>query len=437
MIKLAEHKEPQHSLGSEKFLNPKKLYLPLSQHTGGPSLPCVQKGDQVQEGMLIAKVSGFISAALHAPKKGRVVDISSFYHPVLKRAPAIILHCEDELKEYTIHGDAAALEKEELLKIIKNKGLVGMGGAAFPSHVKLNPPKKIDSLIINGCECEPYLACDYRLMLENTNQIFKGIEIICKLINPKEVIFAIEKNKPEAIKKINLLINTKKFSLPALKLRQTGLPPIKSFILNSAYPQGGEKQLIRAVLKKKVPPEKLPLDVGCLVHNVATCFAIYEAVYLNKPLVERLVSFCGPALKSPKNIWVKIGTTLKELFDAGILEFKKEPEKIISGGPMMGIALDSLDYPILKGSGGFLFLDKADKTEEGPCIRCSRCIDTCPMNLLPLEYIKRVKKEEFASLTDFNITDCIECGCCAYGCPSKIPIVHYIKTGKNYVLNNK
>ena len=426
MIKLTEHKEPQHNLKSEKFLNPKKLYLPLSQHTGKPSEPCVQKGDQVTEGMLIAEASGFISAALHAPKKGKVADISNFYHPVLKRAPAIILQCENEVTEYTLNYDAAALKKEELLSIIKNKGLVGMGGAAFPSHVKLNPPKKIDTLIINGCECEPYLACDYRLMIENTNQIFKGIEIICKLINPKEIIFAIEKNKPEAIEKINLLINTKKFNLP----------PIKSFVLNSTYPQGGEKQLILAVLKKKVPPKKLPLDVGCLVHNVATCFAIYEAVYFNKPLVERLVSFCGPALKSPKNIWVKIGTTLKELFDAGILEFKKEPKKIISGGPMMGIALDNLDYPILKASGGFLFLDEADEVKEGPCIRCGRCIDTCPMDLLPLEYIKRVKKEEFASLTDFNIADCIECGCCAYACPSKIPIVHYIKTGKNYVLNN-
>ncbi len=422
MIRIAEHKEPQHNLKSEKFLKPKKLYLPLSQHTGEPSMACVKKGDQVTEGMLIAKQSGFISTQLHAPKKGKVIDIDSWHHPVLMQAPAIILQCEDEVKEYTPCYDALALEKDELLEIIKNRGLVGMGGAGFPSHVKLNPPKKIDTLIINGCECEPYLACDYRLMLENIVEIFRGIEIICKLINPKQVIFAIEENKPEAIKKINLFTSTKKFTLP----------PIKSFVLNSTYPQGGEKQLIWAITKKKVPPEKLPLDLGCLVHNVATCFAIYEAVCLNKPLIERLVSFCGPALKSPKNIWVKLGTTLKELFDAKILEFKKEPKKIIAGGPMMGIALNGLEYPILKGSGGFLFLDQAEDTEEKPCIRCSRCIDTCPMGLLPPEYIKRVKKEKFASLADFNIADCIECGCCAYGCPSKIPIVHYIKTGKKY-----
>lgn len=423
MIKIAEHKQPQHNLKSEKFLNPKKLYLPLSQHIGGPSLPCVKKGDQVTEGMLIAEQNGFISTQLHAPKKSKVIDIDNYTHPILMQSPAITLQCEDEAKEYTLKNDILALEKEKLLEIIKDKGLVGMGGAGFPSYVKLNPPKKINTLIINGCECEPYLACDHRLMVENTIEIFKGIEIICKLINPKEIIFAIEKNKPEAIKKINLLANTKK----------NKLPPIKVFTLDSVYPQGGEKQLIETLTKKKIPPQKLPLDLNCLVHNVATCFAIYEAVYFDKPLIERLVSFCGPALKSPKNIWVKIGTTLKEIFDAKILEFKKTPEKIIAGGPMMGIALNSLDYPILKGNGGFLFLDQIDDTEEKSCIRCSRCVDTCPMNLLPLEYVKRIKKEEFSTLTDFNIVDCIECGCCTYGCPAKIPIVHYIKTGKKYL----
>jgi len=430
MIKIAEHKEPQHNLLSEKFLGSSKLYIPLAHHTGAPSLPCVKKGDQVNQGDVIAKASGFISAQLHAPKKGKIIDIANWYHPTLKKSPTIIIQCQDEEKDYSLKEDKdiKLLTNEKILETIASHGLVGMGGAAFPSHVKLNPPNKINTLIINGCECEPYLACDYRLMAENMREILKGIELICKLINPNEVVFAIEENKPEAIKKLNLFINTKKINLP----------PIRSFVLNTAYPQGGEKQLIQLITKKKIPPKKLPLDVNCLVHNVATCFAIYQAIYLNKPLIERLVSFCGDALVTPKNIWVKIGTTLQELIDKKILEFKKDPKKIICGGPMMGIALDSLDYPILKNNGGFLFLaDSVDDLEEQPCLRCSRCVDTCPMNLLPLEYVKRVKKGDCSSLSEFNIADCIECGCCTYGCPAKIPIVHYIKTGKQYVINNK
>ena len=430
MIKVPEHKEPQHNLVSEKFLSPSKLYLPLAQHTGAPSLPCVKKGDIVDQGDVIANARGLISSQLHAPKKGKIIDIANWYHPTLKKSPAIIIQCQDEEKEYLPRDnkDIESLSKEKILETIANHGIVGMGGAAFPTHVKLNPPKKIDTLIINGCECEPYLACDYRLMIEKMKEIFMGIKLICKLINPKEVIFAIEENKPEAIKKINLFISTNKIELP----------PIHSFVLNTAYPQGGEKQLIQLITKKKIPPRKLPLDVGCLVHNVATCFAIYQAIYLDKPLIERLVSFCGDGLVTPRNIWVKIGTTLKELIDKKILEFRKDPKKIICGGPMMGIALDSLDYPILKNAGGFLFLaDGIDSAKEEPCLRCNRCVDTCPMNLLPLEYVKRIKKNNYSSLAEFNITDCIECGCCTYGCPAKIPIVHYMKTGKNYVINNK
>lgn len=430
MIRLTENKEPQHNLSSGKFLNPSKLYLHLSQHTGTPAIPCVKKGDEVEEGEIIAKTNGLISTQLHAPMRGKVIDITNWYHPTLKRSPAIILQCQDQPKEYCRHEDnqIELLTKKEILEAVSDNGIVGMGGAAFPTHVKLNPPRKIDTLIINGCECEPYLACDYRLMVENLIEIFKGIKLISKLINPEKIVFAIEENKPEAIKKANLLISTKKFDLP----------PIESFTLKTAYPQGGEKQLIRSVTKKMVPPKKLPLDVGCLVHNVATCFAIYEAVYLNKPLVERLVSFCGDALKAPKNIWVKIGTTLKELVDKGILEFRNDPKKIICGGPMMGVALDSLDYPILKNAGGFLFLSRqCSNLKENPCLRCNRCVDTCPMNLLPLEYVKRVKKEDYRSLSELNITDCIECGCCTYGCPAKIPIVHYIKTGKKYAISGK
>jgi len=428
MIEVKELKYPQHNLASDKYLEPKILHLPLSQHTGSPSTPFIKKGDRVNEADLIAKMSGFISVPLHAPSTGKVLNIDSWFHPNLKRATAITIKTENKQKEYTARKNPDELKKEELIKIIKESGIVGMGGAAFPTHVKLVPPKTIETVIINGCECEPYLAADQRLMLENSNEIFRGIEIICKLIEPKKVIFAIEDNKPEAIKKVNLLIHTKKFNLPDAKTE----------VLKSAYPQGGEKQLINSVTGKKVPGGKLPLDVGCLVHNVATCFAIYEAVYFAKPLIERLVSFCGDALVSPKNVWVKIGTSLRELFDNNILAFKKEPEMIISGGPMMGISLDSLDYPVLKGTGGFLFLGKKNEDlTETTCIKCARCIDACPMNLMPLEYAKRVKRGDYASLSAYNISDCIECGSCAYSCPAKIPLVHYVKIGKKYAPKNK
>lgn len=428
MIKVEEHKLPQHDLASQKYLKPKKLYLPLSQHTGAPSKPLVDKGDSIEEASLIAQSDGFISANLHAPVSGKVIGIDPWCHPILKKAPALAIQPEGRPKDYSLRPNVDSLSKEDLLSVIASSGIVGMGGAAFPTQVKLKPPKPIDTLIINGCECEPYLAADYRLMIENFQEIFKGIEIVCRLIEPKEVIFAIEENKPQAIKNINLAINSKKFKIPQASC----------LVLKSVYPQGGEKQLIQAATKRKVPGGKLPLDVGCLVHNVATLFAIYQAVYLNKPLIERMVSFCGDALVTPKNLWVKIGTTLNELFQEKVLEFKTEPKKIISGGPMMGISLASLDYPVLKASGGFLFLTEAaaDSTES-PCIRCARCVDTCPMNLLPLEYPKRAKKEDYKALENLNISDCMECGCCAYECPAKIPIVHYIKVAKEGLLKTK
>lgn len=422
MIRIEENKEPQHNSASEKFLTPKKLYLPLCQHIGKPSLEVVKIGDLVDEASLIARSTAAVSSCIHAPKKGKITGVDYFNHPVLKRAKSISLSCGESAKVYSVREGIDKFTKENLLSIIKDSGIVGMGGACFPAHVKLAPPKRVDTLIINGCECEPYLACDYRLMVEKTNEVLKGVEIISRLIKPKQILFCIEKNKPEAIRKFNLPLSTKKYNLPYSK----------TIALDSSYPQGGEKQLIYKVTKRKVPSGGLPFDVGCLVQNVATCFAIYEAVYFSKPLIERLVTFAGDSLKTPKNLWVKIGTTIKELFDNKILEFKKEPKKIICGGPMMGVALDSLDYPILKGTSGILFLsaESVDTKEEDNCLRCARCVDSCPMGLLPLEYVKRVKNERFAELNEVFIKDCIECGACVFVCPAKIPIVHYIKVGK-------
>ena len=427
MINTKEKKNPQHNSQTSKFFDVKKLYLPLSQHTGKPSCACVEPGREVKEAELLAKSDGLISAYLSAPKRGKVASIVDFNHPVLTKSPAVILNCLEGSKDYTRQKGAGSFSKKELLEIITRSGIVGMGGACFPTHVKLSPPKEVDTLIINGCECEPYLSCDYRLMLENTEGIFSGAGILGKILSVKQVIFAIEDNKPEAIKKFNLLVNTKKSDFPNFKIA----------ILKSIYPQGSEKQLIYKLTKRKVPSGGFPFDVNCMVQNVGTAFAVYEAIYFNKPLIERIVTFAGGALKKPKNLWVKIGTGIKELFDAGILEFKQDPVKVIYGGPMMGIALDSLEYSILKGTSGILFLTKEEAAldEESNCIRCARCVDACPMELIPSEYVKKVKRNEF-DLGSLYLNDCIECGCCTYVCPAKIPIVQYIRTGKKYAIDN-
>ncbi|MBD3263913.1 MAG: electron transport complex subunit RsxC [Candidatus Omnitrophica bacterium] len=428
MVVIEEHKHPQHNIKSQKFDNPDKLYLPVSQHTGKPASVCMEKGAEVEEGQLIARQNGYISACIHAPKGSKVTDITPWYHPNFGRMESLVLKCTKESKSYKTRSNVGGLYPEELLDIIQKKGIVGMGGAAFPTHVKLKPPKNIDTLIINGCECEPYLSADYRLMKENLKEICKGVELICRIVKPKKVIFALEDNKSDVAKKINLFSSIKKFNIPGLE----------TTVLKSTYPQGGEKQLIFSTTRRKISGDKLPLDVGCIVQNVATCFAVYEAVYLDKPLIERMVSFCGDALEEPKNIWVRIGTTLQELFEKKILSFAGEPKKIISGGPMMGVTLDCLNYPVLKGTGGFLFLNRDAKNyEEQPCIKCGRCVDVCPMNLMPLMYAKMVKHEEFGRLNEFYIKDCIECGCCAYICPSRIPLVHYVKTGKKYAVADK
>ncbi len=426
MIRVEERKLPQHNSPIKKFPGAKKLYLHLSQHTGKPSRLLVKPGDKVEEGALIAENDGLISASLHSPASGTIKAVMPFNHPVLKRSTVVVLEPDGKKKEYSLNKDAESLDKNAILDKIRGAGIVGMGGAAFPSYVKLKPPKPIDTLIINGCECEPYLSCDYRLMTEKSNEILKGIELIYKVISPKRVLLAIEENKPEAIKNFNRIINTRNIPFP-----------IKVAVLPSRYPQGGEKQLIYVLTKRRVPLGGLPFNVGCVVHNVGTVYAIYEAVYYDKPLIERVVAFAGGALKNPGNIQLKLGTTIKELFDSGILEFKSEPAKVIYGGPMMGIALKNLDYSIMKGTSGILFLteEEIDVREESACIHCARCVDSCPMSLLPLEFVKKVKNGEYTSLNELSIKDCIECGACSFSCPAKIPIVHYIKIGKKYAVN--
>ncbi|MCD6135013.1 MAG: electron transport complex subunit RsxC [Candidatus Omnitrophica bacterium] len=422
MLEVAPYKYPQAEQKIEAYVAD-KVFIPLSQHIGAPAKAVVKKGDALKLGQLIGQVSAKVSAAVHSSREGKVEDIKIFNHPTLAKAPAVVIRGIElkEEKAWEVRDLKENLERDSLVNIVKESGIVGMGGAGFPTHIKLLPPKNIDVLIINGAECEPYLSCDYRLMLEYTEELLRGVGVLVKILSCRKVFIAIEDNKKEAIRKINNKINTKDFGFRA-----------KVKILKSSYPQGAEKQLIYNITKRIVPAGGLPFSVGVLVQNVATTFAIYEATYLGKPLFERIVTFAGSCLKEPKNLRLRVGTLISELFEKGILQFRKQPRKVIMGGPMMGVSLDCLDYPILKTTSGVLFMDEVDidQRPEDVCIRCGRCVDNCPMNLMPLEFVRLVKKERWKDLDRFYVSDCIECGNCAYVCPAKIPLVNYIKIAK-------
>ncbi|MFQ5952826.1 MAG: electron transport complex subunit RsxC [Candidatus Omnitrophota bacterium] len=406
---------------------PDRVTIPLSQHIGAPNQPLVKKGDHVEEGQLLGKSESFISSPVHSPIYGTVSDVKKTVHPTLS-IPVLSVFIERDKekapKEYT-ESSGEHLTPQDIIERVKNAGVVGMGGAAFPTHVKLDVPegKKIETLIINGAECEPYLTCDHSLMTRSTHEILKGVALIAKVLKPKEIFIAIEDNKKAALFAFEKAI--KKEKLPELS-------NLELILLETKYPQGGEKQLIKAIAKREVPPEKLPLDIGFLVQNVGTAKAIYDAVCLDKPLTERVITISGDCMHRPGNYVVKLGTTIKDIADRYGLEFFRAPKKIIVGGPMMGFAQHDPDVPIVKGTTGILFLSEHDakEFEEEKCIRCAKCVDVCPVNLSPTEIIKNVQKENWDSVEQFYIVDCIECGACAYACPARIPLVQYIKEGK-------
>jgi len=410
------------SKGIETPPLPKRVIIPFSQHTGAPSKPIVKKGDEVKTGEKIGEIQGKISVPTHATISGKVLDIKEFPHPVLgSRSLACIIESDgkDEWISREEREDYLNLSPSQLIEIVKEAGIVGLGGAAFPTHIKLSPPKDkpIDTLIINGCECEPYLTADHRLMLENTEGILKGAEILKRILNPKRVIIAIEDNKPDAIEKMEK--SAKGFEVIKLKTK---------------YPEGAEKQLIYALTRREVPSGGLPMDVGCLVQNVGTTLAVYEAVRFSKPLIERVLTVTGDGIREPKNLRVRIGTPIKDLIDV-CGGYREPPAKVILGGPMMGLAQYSDELPVVKGTSGILILTPktAEVPQEGPCLRCARCVDACPMNLLPCEIAKFIEHREFSKARDYGVLDCIECGCCAYVCPSKIRLVHLFKFGKSEI----
>ena len=417
MVRLAENKHYSENKLIEKAPIPIKVYLPLIQHLGKICNPEVKTGDIITLGQKIASIDARIYAPIHASISGKVTAIVDWPHPVLGRAKAIVLegNGQDESSIFTLKNqqEVDKFTPDDIKKIVLNAGIVGMGGASFPTHIKLNPPKPVDILIINGAECEPYLTADDRLMVERTAEILQGIMLVAKCLGVKEIYIGIEDNKPEAIKAF-------------LKFTQ-----IKVKLLKSDYPQGGEKQLIQNILGLQIPRGKLPFDLGVVVQNVATAYAIYEAVYKSKPLIERLVTVTGCCVANPRNLLVRLGTPIKDLLEfCG--PFKEDPSKIIIGGPMMGIAQYTDQVPIIKSSGGLLLMNKEEAKilEEDPCIRCAACVRGCPVGLEPCQ-INLASERSFWNLTkEHGASDCIECGICNYVCPANRRLLQTIKRAK-------
>lgn len=406
---------------------PKTAIIPLAQHIGAPANAVVQKGDKVKVGQLIGEANGFVSANIHSSVSGTVskvdlaVDVAGF------KKPAVFIDVEgDEWLETIDRTDTLIEEIKDDAKTIvgkiKDAGIVGMGGATFPAHVKLAIPegKKADFLIINGVECEPYLTADHRLMLEKSAELIVGVKILMKAIGVEKAYIGIEANKPDAISKLtDLCAKEQGIEVVPLKLK---------------YPQGGEKQLINAVSGREVPSGKLPIDAGAVVQNVGTAFAVYEAVQKNKPLIERIVTVTGDTVATPSNFRARIGTPVAELIAAAGGDVEKSG-KIISGGPMMGKAMTNLESTVTKGTSGILMLseEKAVRPEAGPCIRCAKCVDACPMGLEPYLLMQYSQHQMWAEDEANHIMDCIECGCCIFSCPAKRPILDYVRLGKNTV----
>lgn len=403
---------------------PEQVIIPLSQHIGAPATPVVQKGDTVKTGQLIAQAAGFVSANIHSPVSGTVVALDTITDAAGLSKPAITIKTEgDEWIAEIDRSDKVehniTLSKEEIVKAIAAAGIVGMGGATFPTQVKLTPPpgSKAEFLIINGVECEPYLTADHRVMLEKAEEIIVGVQILMKAIDVKQAIIGIENNKRDAIAHLQQI---------ASKVLGIEICPLKV-----KYPQGGEKQLIQATIGRAVPSGALPIAVGAVVQNIGTAFAVYEAVMKHKPLIERVVTVTGKSVKHPGNYLCRIGTPVSKLIEAagGMPE---GTAKVIGGGPMMGRTMVNVDAPVMKGTSGILLLSEKEAVREPMrnCIRCSKCVSVCPMGLEPYLLAKLSMFNLLERMEEEKVMDCIECGSCSFTCPSTRPLLDYIRLGK-------
>ncbi len=420
----SERKEFTEHLALKRFPEPEEVVIPLSMHAGAPANPVVQVGDTVKVGQKIGEAAGFISAPVHSSVSGTVVAIEDHGHATRGTCLSVVIKSDgkDTLDESVKPNKSLEeLTPDEIVEIVKEAGIVGMGGAGFPTSVKLKPAKPVDTILLNGCECEPLLTADHRVLLEYADDVIYGLKAIIKAVGAEKGVIVIEDNKPDAIE--------------LMKEKTAAIDNVEVVEAKTKYPQGAEKMLIKRVTGRKVPSGGLPADVGCVVSNISTTKAISDAIQKGMPLVERVVTVTGERLKNPGNFIVKIGTNTQDLIDycGGLVG---DDITIKAGGPMMGFVLSDTNVPIMKGSNGIIAVE-TDHTKEQPCIKCGRCMDVCPMELSPLYFAKFADEENWQGMKDKNVMDCIECRCCEYICSSKIPLVTKIKAGKNAVRGMK
>ena len=413
----------------EKYLPKGDLVYPLSQHIGAPSVPCVKKGDTVLAGQKIADAGGFVSVPLHASVSGTVKGIEKHLNATGSMVDCIVIENDQQYQE--VEYQEARLEdltKEEILNLIKEGGVVGMGGAGFPTHVKLAPkdPSRIEYILVNGAECEPYITSDYRRMIEEPEKVVKGLQVILTLFDSAKGYICIEDNKPDCIAKMKELVK----DIDRIEVKE----------VMTKYPQGGERTLIYAATGREINSSMLPADVGCVVDNVETVISVYRAVILGRPVNSRVVTMSGDGIKEPKNLLVLSGTDMSELVDAAG-GLKAKIAKAISGGPMMGFALYDLHVPCTKTTSAFLFLEHDAVSEaqeiQTACINCGRCVSVCPGHVLPARLAKLAERGDMAGFEAMDGMECCECGCCSYICPAKRPLTQSIKSMRKMVLASR
>ena len=405
---------------------PETVFIPVAQHIGSPALPVVARGEKVLAGQIIAKASGFVSANVHSSVSGTVSKIDSMTDSSGYKQTTVVIDVSgddwvESIDRNTEHRAEIRLSAGEIIDRCLEMGIVGLGGATFPTHVKLKIPhgRKCELLIINGAECEPYLTSDHRLMIEKGEEIITGTRIMMKALGVEKAMIGIENNKPDAINHLVKICNGHDITVHALRVK---------------YPQGGEKQLIKSLTNREVPSGGLPVDVGVIVQNAGTAFAVYEAVQKSKPLFERVITITGKDLQNPSNFKVRIGTPVSKLIEAAG-GLPGSTGKIVSGGPMMGKALSTPEIPVVKGTSGIILFPESESSRMAvsPCIRCSKCISACAMNLEPYLLMTLSQKALFERAEDERITDCMECGSCSYICPAHRPLLDYIRLGKSSV----
>jgi electron transport complex protein RnfC len=420
------HPEGRKDLSAERAIRalplPKKLFVPLQQHIGAPATPVVNVGDKVLKGQLLAAAQGAVSSSIHAPTSGVVVALGDHVAPHPSGLPVPTITLESDGKEQWIDTeivtDPLSLTRENIAARVAAAGIVGLGGATFPSALKLNLSRAtgVQTLIMNGGECEPYLTCDDRIMRERAGQIVEGIRLIAQAVAAKEVLVGIEDNKPDAIE----LMRSAAYGTE-----------VKIVVMPSMYPMGSEKQIIQVLTGKEIPAGGRPADIGILVHNVATAFAVQQAIRFGRPLISRIVTVSGGAIKTACNVEALVGTPVQELI-AFADGYTKPAARLVLGGPMMGQQFTNTTVPVVKGTSGVLALtaDEIGQAEASPCIRCSTCVRACPVGLLPLEMASRIRASDLASAVTLGLKDCIACGSCSYVCPAHIPLVHYFNYAK-------